>query len=834
MANEKSSYLEELLKYEKLYRNAGFETGPCDPIYKRPWGKWGTKEDREKMTVEMCIEKHGERRTGLCIYTGKDSNLTVIDVDNREMKLADLRARLAGENDEKQREKIQGEIEAFENSLEDYLEVVEMCETLCVAKFRTQNDGWHYLFRYTQYLLSRAKYIPGIDGRNNGGLIVAPPSIGRNGDYRFTEKNDLQNLTPIPDELILKLNPKAFDAEETKPGGSRREKPCKPSKTGKGALIRADECIGIGERDQRIFAHFCSTRERGIDMETALADLLRKNNILMDEEWTESKIREKAERAYNEYPSDNPAACVDGPSYSFDEPQYDPNSIKDVRKRIFDIRIQKLPAHQKEGIIFGDVLNYLQCKGSIYFNIKKQTAYYFHNEKKKLCTINKGDLEFRAIMSDLGISAQDKLFNYLTDEIFMKAFNEGVRTEIRQDVHYDEDTQTVDIFDHDNQMYRIRHDGIEKVGNGTDGVLFLSNPNYEPFEYVPAGESLTAFNELLVERIYFSNDFIPVEDKKLLLRLFILYYFFCTQQNDRPLLVLVGEKGSTKTSNARRFGMVFYGSQFEVTAISRSKEDNFDVALANSRFTVIDNVDQKIDWLYDKLAVIATGGTLKRKVLYTTAELAEYPLNVFPIITTRTPKFCRDDVADRLLIMSTEKPGTFLSKKAMNKKVLKNRNLIMSEIMNEIKRILGIFRQYPEDIDTDFRIADFASFCLRIARHDGYELKMKKLLKTMNREQSRMTLERENGTLFDLIKEWTVRDSNSERFVTNAELWKELCSIADEKQIDFEYRRKNRAFYQKMGSLRSNLKEFFTIEEKSKGSNVKAYRYQIRDDAPST
>ena len=55
-----------------------------------------------------------------------------------------------------------------------------------------------------------------------------------------------------------------------------------------------------------------------------------------------------------------------------------------------------------------------------------------------------------------------------------------------------------------------------------------------------------------------------------------------------------------------------------------AKPDDFDAAITSDHFVVADNADDAPPWLPDKLAVLATGGTIKRRVLYTTNRLADY------------------------------------------------------------------------------------------------------------------------------------------------------------------------------------------------------------------
>jgi hypothetical protein len=52
---------------------------------------------------------------------------------------------------------------------------------------------------------------------------------------------------------------------------------------------------------------------------------------------------------------------------------------------------------------------------------------------------------------------------------------------------------------------------------------------------------------------------------------------------------------------------------------------------------VLDNADRKCNWLNDRLAVVATGGNVKRRDYFTTNTLVEFKVLAFVGITSRTP-----------------------------------------------------------------------------------------------------------------------------------------------------------------------------------------------------
>ena len=114
------------------------------------------------------------------------------------------------------------------------------------------------------------------------------------------------------------------------------------------------------------------------------------------------------------------------------------------------------------------------------------------------------------------------------------------------------------------------------------------------------------------------------------------------------ILALIGDKGSGKTFALQRIGQVVIGPGFDVVSLSREERD-FDALVTNSPMVAFDNVDSGPAWLENRLATLATGGQIGRRELYTTNRQVTFPIKAFAAVTSRTPPFRRDDVAERLL-----------------------------------------------------------------------------------------------------------------------------------------------------------------------------------------
>ena len=158
---------------------------------------------------------------------------------------------------------------------------------------------------------------------------------------------------------------------------------------------------------------------------------------------------------------------------------------------------------------------------------------------------------------------------------------------------------------------------------------------------------------------------------------------------------------------------------------------------------VIDNADADVSWLDDKLAVLATGGTLKRRLYYTTNRAWwSFQSRHSWVITSRTPHFRREDVADRLLLFHVERlKGGFVAESTLLAELTAQRNLLMTELVGQLQRVLAALEKnkgkaYP----TNFRIADFAQFVLKVADADGKLAEAEAMFDRLAAEQLAFTL----------------------------------------------------------------------------------------------
>ena len=457
-------------------------------------------------------------------------------------------------------------------------------------------------------------------------------------------------------------------------------------------------------------------------------------------------------------------------------------------------------------------------------------------KQKEVVEIQKDDTEFNLLMARYSILKAEPIHRYLLEALRVQAFEHGKKTEVHRLAYFSKPTFTLYLFNLRDRVYRISPDRTETVNNGTDGVLFLSDPKCKPFEIKPGARASSPLEEVLFSRINFSSDCLTVAQRKLTFRIWFFSLFFESLMPTKIINVLIGPKGSGKSFVLRVVGMLLFGESFNVTPVPEDRRD-FDAAVSNSHYLVVDNADSKCDWLPDRLATVATGGSIKRRDYYTTNKLVEFATHCFLAITSRTPHFRRDDVADRLLIHKVKRIDNFIAEAELLAEVINRRDDAMSEVVEELQRMVQALQEScGERMSFTHRMADFASLAVRVSSPDHRE-EVKAILDLLSKEQSSFSLE--NEPIFDLLLEWA--KENPGREISNPNLCKELATLAEKLEVPFPYKTvsentgqpeyQTKSFGHRMSLLRANLERFFVIEKRSAGGHKTLYKYTPKPES---
>lgn len=143
-----------LIDVARKYIKAGFSVIPLNG--KIPSIEW--KEYQTRYATEEELGKwFGDGKANIGIVTGKISGITVVDID----------AKSGG------------------------LETLKDLHLPITWSVKTGGGGWHYYYAYDPKASQTQAIYQGIDIRNDGGQVVAPPSIHKSGlRYEWTYKED--------------------------------------------------------------------------------------------------------------------------------------------------------------------------------------------------------------------------------------------------------------------------------------------------------------------------------------------------------------------------------------------------------------------------------------------------------------------------------------------------------------------------------------------------------------------------------------------------------------------------------------------------------------------
>jgi hypothetical protein len=454
-------------------------------------------------------------------------------------------------------------------------------------------------------------------------------------------------------------------------------------------------------------------------------------------------------------------------------------------------------------------------------------SYLFLNKERALLPLGFDEPQLELVLNkDYGLYPSEHLTKLVIDALRLEGLGNGSRTDVHAFSYYDCRAQALYLYNFAGGVYRLTPNAIKAVDNGTDGVLFRQNPLWKPFSLGKLDGPTIDWQTWLLKGIRFVPAALSDSDQRLLLVLWVLTLFFPQLFPTRVILTLIGEKGSGKSSLLRRVGQLLFGDKFNVTALT-SKPDDFDAAITTDPFVVADNADDAPRWFPDKLAIIATGGTIKRRLLYTTNQLGDFPIVANLAITSRTPNFQREDVAERLLPLHVERIEQYGPEAALLAEVQAQRDVMMTAIVRDVQRaLIELHKQAGQTYTSRFRMADFADFIVKIAPVVSTREEIDALLGRLSQQQ--VAFASEDEPLLDLIDRWLVDDRdhvNVGREISISQLGSEIAGLAASPwALPWSYR-DSKSFGQYFRARKGTLKARYGLTERGAHSGTKVVAF---------
>jgi len=490
----------------------------------------------------------------------------------------------------------------------------------------------------------------------------------------------------------------------------------------------------------------------------------------------------------------------------------------------------KLKEREKRYLISEFVLQTLTNKGRFY--IAERQSYYFDGiENRLLLCQNNMDIDYRTFINNhFGINASEQEWKFVFEHLLAYCWKNGEETKVHKFAFYNKSNNTVYIDRGNNEIVRVTVKGFKYVPNGTDGVLFRESQVQiiEPRR----GKHSKAFLKVLSNPNFSGSGNLTRWQEIMLYQLWWWGLFFPSLLPTRPILLLTGEKGSSKTSSLRLVLKALIGNDAEVITFNRKQkgEDDLLSALTANHVIVIDNVDSRVDWLADVLAPTATGVNVTRRKLYTDIDNVVYRLDSFVAVTSRQPvSFTRDDIVDRLMILQCTRCNTVIPESQLIERVNLNRGRIWADILNTLPLMLKNLRRH-QAYTGNFRLADFLNLALAIGPVLGYN--KEEILQTFQYwEAEQQDFALEYNPITELLLMWATRAFKTEKAkysggkeITTGQLYLEVCRAWGGDTLPI---RSARSFGMRLKNSKNELQRYFEIKFRVGRANQKLVKLSL-------
>lgn len=300
----------------------------------------------------------------------------------------------------------------------------------------------------------------------------------------------------------------------------------------------------------------------------------------------------------------------------------------------------------------------------------------------------------------------------------------------------------------------------------------------------------------------------PRAQAQALLKVWFLFLLFRDAATARPILTLLGQPGSGKSTTFRKIYALLYGRRKALGGVST--QDDFDHAVAHDPLVVLDNVDTWERWLPDRMAQSAATSDLTKRKLYTDSDVITLRRQALLAVSAHNPHFGREDVADRLLLMTLQRLSVFVPEREIVAQVLKDRSALWASIFIDVQKVLNT--AYPTLSEVpQIRVEDFAFLGFWIARALNCEDDFSTGIQSIRRGQKAFALEEESlltTALFVTIQ------NHPMQWYTHGQLFP-ILELSSGDAVTFGKYYKNAVFLgKKLWALQDALKEQMLVEFK--------------------
>ncbi len=466
-----------------------------------------------------------------------------------------------------------------------------------------------------------------------------------------------------------------------------------------------------------------------------------------------------------------------------------PNTVT----QIDDIRYTKgRPPLDSARLASNTIWSILNDEGCRIFQTEKNIAYWYNVEDHSV--VEEGTDFWKTMLNKkFGFNPSDAFSKLIYAELHLRILRDAPIVPIHNRTYWNDAEERLYINLGGPFVYMLAGDGqIVEGYNGECGLMFITSDGAKYTKPDFDAPQINVFDFLVNDLSFNTSLDAPAkpEEQKELLKAWMLAFFFQELMPTKPILAMLGQPGSGKTTAIRRILRVLEDLDADVLGVQTDKQDAFRASIEAHRLLVMDNLEKSATgWMVDTLNKLATGGNIELRELYKTNAKHLIVPRCFVAVTAVNMPFNDETLFSRLLVLEMQKVSDPAPEYYLQRKIRENDSAIWADLMRKLDSVIATIKQNRNvKPPTRSRLVDFTVFCARIKDCgvlDGETLSMG-LLAMVDAQMKQL---KESSQAIQLLEAWTMRKpEEAEKWHSFRQIFEFLSLEASVKKQDLKWR----------------------------------------------
>lgn len=433
----------------------------------------------------------------------------------------------------------------------------------------------------------------------------------------------------------------------------------------------------------------------------------------------------------------------------------------------------------------------LNDEGNKIFQTKSGLAYWY-NSQTFMVMEESSEVWDAMLNKQFGMNPKDTFSRLATQELRLRIVRESPVISIENRTFWNQQEQKLYINLGGPEVYVLDGSTIEVSHNGECGIMFLSDPSGTFMVPNFNIEKVNCWDYLTNDLSFTITNDAPSrpDEQRELLKAWILALFFQELMPTKPILAMLGQPGSGKTTAIRRILRIFENPDSDVLGVPTDKQDAFRASIEAHRLLVLDNLEKSgTYWMVDMLNKLATGNVIEIRELYKTNAKHTIIPKCFVACTAVNMPFSDETLFSRLLVLEMDQLSTPIAENVLQRRLKENGPAIWADLMLKLNGVVSEIKANPNPKPpTKSRLVDFNAFCDQIKNSDAVDGE-KLTLGLLSMVDSQLRQLKESSQAISLLEEWlSARPRDAEEWRTFSEIYTIFSTMCQAKREDLKWK----------------------------------------------